>query len=150
MKLTSIQSTAAKLPHHGSKRDCADDALQVMFSLENNNEKFALISANGINHPDGEVLEKLEKHAIKPYCTNLHPSCGASVHQLSDTTDVDPILGKYINQLKSNLKVQPCQGDIRFTIFDDGTHTIDREHRALCGYRGEFSPLFPGMAGLVR
>lgn len=142
--LQSIESTAVKLPHHGSKRDCTRDTFEVAFFSDDHMDKFAIISANGINHPDGEVLDMLEKLGIMPYCTNLHPKCGANVHQLSNTAGVNPIIGKYINQLSSNLKVQPCQGDIQFTIFDDGTYEIDREHKALCGFRGEFDDLFPG------
>lgn len=140
--LPSIYSTAVKLPHHGSKRDCTNDTFDVVFENDENADRYALISANGIKHPHGDVLQALEKRGVKPYCTNLHSNCGANVHKLINASGLDPLLGKYLNQLSVEAPPQPCQGDITFTIFDDGTYDIDRELKVPCGYRGEFDGLF--------
>ncbi len=135
--LTKIDSTAVKLPHHGSKHDCTDDAFEVAFSSEADGMKYALISANGVKLPDHEVLQSLEARGIRPYCTNLHPACGNNIQLLLQKSDLDPVLASYINQLSVDAVSQPCQGDITFTIKSDGTQQIDREYQVPCGFRGE-------------
>src|SRR3546814_4125125 len=72
------------------------------------------------------VLRALEAQNIKPYCTNLHRSCGANVERLLNTSDLDPLLGKYLNQLSNEPMKQPCQGDITFTVNSDGSRSEER------------------------
>lgn len=140
--LKEVRSTGVKLPHHGSKRDCTDDALSSTFHSDDISDKYAFISANGVKHPDLEVLRALEERGIKPYCTNLHPACGANVERLVQHRGIDPVLAKYINELSVRPTPQPCQGDITFTINDDGTYQVTRERNMPCGFRGEFADLF--------
>lgn len=140
--LQAIHSIAVKMPHHGSKRDCTNDTLNVVFPEDDDVDRFALISANGVKLPHEDVLSELETRGIKPYCTNLHRKCGANVHRLINTTGIDPILGKYLNQLSVDARIQPCQGDITFTIYSGGGYALDREYNVPCGFRGEFGPLF--------
>ncbi len=142
--LKRVNSEAVKLPHHGSKRDCTSDTLDVVFRQTGN--RYAFISADGIRHPDVEVLTALEERGIRPYCTNLHSSCGANVQRLIPTVGLDPVLGRYLNQLASAPYRQACQGDITFSISDDGECAIDREYQVPCAYRGEVDDLLSPLA----
>lgn len=146
--LKTVHSIAVKLPHHGSELDCTKDMLDVAYSDDDFSEegapnRYAFISANGAKHPHESVLQELQKRGIKPYCTNLHKSCGANVHHLLDTAGVVPLLGKYINQMSMDgPQKEVCQGNIIFTIEDNGDHHIDRETRVPCDLRGELDDLF--------
>lgn len=157
-RLDSVHSHAVKMPHHGSEKDCSKEMLDVAYSAENfskdneiddevdnENKRYAFISANGVKHPSESVLRELERRGILPYCTNLHKSCGANIHQLINVIGIEPVLGKYLNQLSSDESYMSCQGDITFTINDDGTCNLDREANVPCGFRGEFKGLFAGL-----
>lgn len=140
--LSTIHCLAAKLPHHGSRRDCTRETLDVVFGENDKTEKFAFISANGVKLPNEEVLKDLLNRGIKPYCTNLHTKCGANVRSLINTNGINPVLGKYINQISINSAQQACQGDIIFTVLHNGKHSIEREYKFPCGYRNELGDLF--------
>ena len=137
--LNPIHSTAVKIPHHGSKHDCTADVLEVAFLTKEDEERYAFISANGVKHPHEDVLQALEDRNIKPYCTNLHKKCGANVHKFIKVAGLDPVLGKYINQLSEEVVVQPCQGDITFEIDETGATTLSRQRKIPCGFRGELN-----------
>ncbi len=75
----SISACAVNLPHHGSKIDCNAEVIQQLFDLKSGETLFAVTSADGQSHPDFEVIERLQKLGIQPYCTNLTPTCGGTV-----------------------------------------------------------------------
>lgn len=136
----AVQSPAVNLPHHGSKYDCTDEILSRLFAQDG--EQFAFISANGLSHPDHEVIRFLEANGILPYCTNLIPACGAMLYHL-DTfqfAEFEPTLARWLRE-KREPSVQTCQGDITVRIHSDGHYEISTETRNACGYRGDFAPL---------
>ena len=132
-----------KLPHHGSKKDNKEDVIHFLYS-DKSKKTFAGISANGHQHPNQEVLIALEKEGIKPYCTNLTPMCGANVTEIKTLpANIEPKLAKWIKELSPDASViQPCQGNITFTIKPHQDISIQRQFNAPCKFRGEFSKLF--------
>lgn len=138
----TIEAHLVNLPHHGSKYDCPPDVLSRLFSHDGH--RVAITSANGISHPDPEVISWLEANNVMPYCTNLIPACGAIMYQLNrfQFTDFEPVLARWLAELREpRATAQPCQGDITVRIHPDGRHEISTETGNACAYRGDFQPL---------
>jgi beta-lactamase superfamily II metal-dependent hydrolase len=131
---SEICCKAAKLPHHGSSRDCIDETYEVLFG-DDCVESISLISANGTSHPSKVTLANLEKRKILPYCTNFHEVCGNNVVEIKNPADVSPLLIKYINQLSDRRRMIPCQGDIVFSISRTGTLNVETQYKNFCGFR---------------
>jgi beta-lactamase superfamily II metal-dependent hydrolase len=136
-----IQTRVVKLPHHGSHIDCDPVVLRNLF--ETTGERAAVISANGRSHPDEEVLDWLEADGVSPYCTNLVPQCGAKVTRLLPLPGLDPLLARWLQEVsEAGAQVQPCQGDVRILIDDDGRISVTPQFAHPCGYRGDYGALF--------
>jgi hypothetical protein len=139
-KSISLSGDAVNLPHHGSKYDCEPDVLTQLFSATG--RRVGLTSANGITHPDLEVIEWLQKNSIEPYCTNLIPACGANAQRLLVLPGLEPQLARWAREVADNAgQVQSCQGDIVVRIEDNGDWHVVPEHRNNCGFRGDYDRL---------
>ena len=136
----TLDGHAVNLPHHGSKYDCSPEVLAQLFSMDG--ERYGVTSANGISHPDVGVIEWLEKNSIKPYCTNLIPSCGANAQRLLILPNIEPQLARWIREVATTVEVQACQGDIKICIEDSGNITVTPEYDHLCAYRGDYRRFF--------
>jgi beta-lactamase superfamily II metal-dependent hydrolase len=139
----NLNAIAAKLPHHGSKHDCQDQVLQMIYGEVKPTEKLpiACISANGgVHHPHSSVLKSLAEKKIKPYCTNLAKQCGNNIKNLPLAPQLDPTLLRYINTVAddSNSARQPCQGDITICINDQGEFSISTQYENSCALRGDY------------
>lgn len=135
-----INATVVNLPHHGSSRDCPDDVLEQLFASQG--DRAGITSANGHSHPGFEVIKWMENHAVKPYCTNLIPQCGANAQKLLTLPNLEPRLQRWVREVATSAnKVQPCQGDVSIIIDAAGKIEIDREFKNACMYRGEYIAL---------
>ncbi len=135
-----LHATAAKLPHHGSKKECKPGVLKYIFAKDG--ERVACISANGRSHPHGETLAELQKQGVKPYCTNLARYCGAEerkllVHDASHKPDLMLFLNRVLEEIPGE-SIQPCQGDVVIHIDDDGELKTNTEYDLLCPYRDSY------------
>jgi hypothetical protein len=127
------------LPHHGSRLDCTPSVLSRLFSADG--LRMAFTSANGVSHPDQEVISWLEVNGILPYCTNLIPACGAMLFTIERRTEYEPRLSRWLAEVEYNKAlVQTCQGDIEIKISSSGERTVTTETGNSCGYRGDFAP----------
>lgn len=137
------QSAAVKLPHHGSKYDCTNTVLDILFGnrVTQVTNPIACISANGKTHPDGDVLNALVNRNIKPYCTNVSRRCGAKKMEPITSPEIDPALLKFINSASIDTYTtgQPCQGDITLELSVGCSIKVTTEHRNLCPLRGELN-----------
>ncbi len=139
----SIVSGAVKLPHHGSERDCSPSVMGYLF--DDSIDRYAFISADGQSHPSDGVLRWLRDHGIRPYCTNLSRGSGATVRRLVNVEGLDPVLGRWINQLAEGQDVvQVCQGDIVFSIAGSGRTRIATQYSHTCGCGTEIDALLAG------
>jgi hypothetical protein len=144
-KNTSLSGDVVNLPHHGSRYDCNPDVLTQLFSAAG--RRVGISSANGMTHPDLEVIQWLQKNSIQPYCTNLIPACGANAQRLLILPDLEPQLARWIREVADAGQMQSCQGDVVVRIEDNGDWDVVTEHRNLCGYRGDYDTLFPVVKG---
>jgi beta-lactamase superfamily II metal-dependent hydrolase len=138
----TVAAALVNLPHHGSKYDCPPDVLSGLFSKDG--ERAAFTSANGLSHPDHEVILWLEANGVLPYCTNLIPACGATLYQLHQLQfpDVEPTLARWLREVREpRASAQACQGNITIRILPAGRHEIETETGNTCGYRGDYAPL---------
>ena len=140
----TLASVAVKLPHHGSKQDCHDNVLDLLYQGSALTEKAPIgcISADGRSHPHPEVLDNLRKRGIKPYCTNLAKRCGANLHELTQAPNIDPVLVRFINSVavdSSDKTRQACQGDITIHIDDESLLSIKTQYQHPCPLRGDYS-----------
>ncbi len=128
-------AVAVKLPHHGSRRDCAPEVIDHIFA--DDGERIAAISANGRSHPHTETYATLEERDIKPYCTNLATQCGANIHSMLVVPDLDPVLRRYLASYSEPVgtAIQPCQGDIEIRIDGDGKLSVTPQFNHACPYR---------------
>lgn len=135
-----LHADAAKLPHHGSQKECRPRIIEYIFG--DNDKRFACISANGRSHPDSETLVELKRQNILPYCTNLAKDCGGQMNKVFPLdTQIDPKLLLYLNRVMDESLVdsqQPCQGDITITIDNDGALSVTPERDLPCPYRGGY------------
>ena len=138
-----LSAQAVNLPHHGSKADCSSEILRQMFDKDQSQPRFAISSADGQSHPSVEVIEDLERLGVKPYCTNLIPSCGATVSNMMPLgDDLDPELARWLREVSDRpRRVQSCQGDITLEINDRGDILVTPEFGRPCGYRGDYDNL---------
>jgi hypothetical protein len=138
-----LSFSAAKLPHHGSAHDCTDSVLDYLFDSSHQNQKIAMISADGSkHHPAESVLNGLKSRSIHPYCTSLSKMCGGNkVHTLVSAASIPKDLLRQINILGAQSplrRAQPCQGDVCIEIPPAGPVTVQREHNHPCPLRGDF------------
>jgi beta-lactamase superfamily II metal-dependent hydrolase len=138
-KNSRLSGDVVNLPHHGSKHDCEPDVLMQLFSSAG--RRIGITSANGITHPDLEVIEWLQKNSIEPYCTNLIPACGANAQRLLILPGLEPQLARWVREVADDGQVQACQGDVVLRIEDNGDWDVIPEHRNMCGYRGDYDRL---------
>lgn len=139
--MSTHDSSASKLPHHGSRIDCDSHVLDTIYTTVGSEEKLkiALISANGQTHPNHSVLDDLVSRGIKPYCTNLAKRCGANIQEMQLSSNTDPHLMRYVNSVAVNNTVQSCQGDICLIIDDQGKLSVTTQYNHPCHLRGDFS-----------
>ena len=139
----NLDASVVKLPHHGSKKDCAADVLDFVYAGDQA-ERIAIISANGKKHPDAETLVWLKERNIKPYCTGLATLCHDKVADLHNYSEFEPSLAKFIaaNAEPSEKMVRPCQGEVILSIDSVGKLAVDSEYRAFCPYRADIPGLF--------
>lgn len=137
-KPLKLRALAAKLPHHGSREDCAPDVLRNIFS--STGSEIACISANGRTHPHLEVLRDLEASKIAPYCTNLSVDCGAKFREVISGPELSPRLLRFLSTIQepSQYDKKPCQGDIHLSILATGDIKIYPEFDNACPYRHNF------------
>lgn len=114
--LTNLGMTIIKAPHHGSKNNNTIELYEYLFHPSVNN-RYLLISANGISHPHIELFKIIDKLKIIPACTNISKSCIKS--NVGDSTN----LNKFPKEFQSFLisydiedTPQECQGDIKLSI----------------------------------
>lgn len=136
----SINSNVAKLPHHGSQQDCSPKVLDHIFGnppVTEEDERIALISANGATHPSAEVLKELMRRGISPYCTSRAKICGgASIPVLVTDNEIDPRLLRDINSYAETPVLEgTCQGDITVSIDSNGGITVTTQFNTPCGFR---------------
>jgi hypothetical protein len=136
----ALSAQAVNLPHHGSKYDCTPEVLCQLFAPVG--QRFGVTSADGISHPNIEVIEWLEANGVAPFCTNLIPECGANVQKLLALPGIDPELARWVREVARTSEVQPCQGDVVIAIDDGGAISVVPEHNHPCGYRGDYRRLF--------
>jgi len=137
-----VQAPLVNLPHHGSEYDCSPEILSRLFAQSG--FRAAFTSANGLSHPDHEVILWLEANGVMPYCTNLIPACGGMLYQLHQfqLSDFEPTLARWLREVREpRASAQTCQGDITVRIRPDGQHEILTETGNTCGYRGDYAPL---------
>ncbi|MDO8863718.1 hypothetical protein Q6D67_18660 [Haliea sp. E1-2-M8] len=137
-----LEGGVVKLPHHGAKADCNDSVLEYLFSGDAEQERIALISANGNpHHPDKEVLLSLKQRGIKPYCTNLSTMCGGQVARMRSIPSLPVDLRRFVN-FYADPSVgtdQPCQGAIQVTFASGCSHVdVSREYSHPCALRGDY------------
>lgn len=143
-KNISVSAHAVNLPHHGSKYDCTTDVLNQLFAATG--YRAAITSADGISHPDADVIKWLAKSDIEPFCTNLMPMCGAAVMMFM-LPGYDPKLTRWLREVSGGpATAQPCQGDITVTIDPAGTVDVTPEHASACQFRGPFKALLSQIA----
>ena len=136
-----INAQVVNLPHHGSRHDCDDATLSQLFAP--NGDRVAVTSANGLSHPDLEVIKWLESKKIPPYCTNLIPACGANTCKLLILGQYDPQLARWLREVADNAgQVQACQGDVTVHVNEDGNFDVVPEHSNACAFRGDYDTLF--------
>jgi beta-lactamase superfamily II metal-dependent hydrolase len=139
-KNISIKGQVVNLPHHGSKYDCDDGVISQLFS--NTGDRFAITSANGLTHPDLDVIKFLEQNQIRPYCTNLIPACGANAQRLL-LLPCEPNLARWLREVAENQgQVQVCQGDVTVRVSRDGNFDVIPQHANACDFRGDYRSLF--------
>lgn len=135
-----LDAKLAKLPHHGSYKDCKSDVIDYIFVSEG--LRYACISANGRSHPHQETLVELKDRNILPYCTNLATACGAEANNVMlHDSSIKPDLVLFLNRVLEEIPgrhYQPCQGNITFVIDDNGELSIKTEHGLPCPYRGDY------------
>jgi beta-lactamase superfamily II metal-dependent hydrolase len=136
-----LNGHAVNLPHHGSKYDSPPEVLTQLFASEG--DRYGITSANGSSHPDIGVIEWLESNSVKPFCTNLIPSCGANAQRLLVLPDVEPQLARWIREVAVTAETQACQGNIKVSIAENGDLSVTPEYAHPCAYRGDFLALFP-------
>lgn len=144
----SFAASIVKLPHHGSKKDCREDVLDILFGISgkepSDRKLIALISSNGkAHHPSPLVLAALQKKGILPYCTNLAKVCGGGkVQTLLNDSTISPSLRRFLNSVDNDLSRHgptPCQGDIAVTIDAFGAVSVNRQFGNACAYRGDYA-----------
>lgn len=138
-----INADLAKLPHHGSDKDCKQEIIDYIFTPDG--DRFACISANGRSHPHKNTLMALKKQNVMPYCTNLAIDCGAAARKsvLYDNS-LKPDLALFLNRALEEIpgqRYQPCQGNISIIIDDTGNLSIETEHGLPCPYRGDYDSI---------
>jgi competence protein ComEC len=144
----NVAANVVKLPHHGSRHDCAPQALTSLFGVgaaARTTAPIAIISANGRSHPAPEVLSWLQTQGIAPYCTGLSKACGSGKRcQLAAAPELDPALEFFVTTSmtdESRLGTSQCQGDITVQIDPNGRINVQRQYNALCAFRGDYERL---------
>jgi hypothetical protein len=141
---TALSGDVVNLPHHGSRIDCEKAVLVQVFAAAG--RRIGVTSANGLSHPDLDVIRWLSSNKIEPYCTNLIPACGANAQQLLTLPGIDPGLARWIREVSANTgQVQTCQGDIVVRIDENGELEVVPEHANHCGFRAD-DPLFGALS----
>lgn len=141
----TAESQIVKIPHHGSKRDNSPKLLATMYSGQNGeNKKIAILSADGVRHPDAEVMIELERQGVDCYCTNLFQPGASAVHQLITDAGIERRLLSSLNLVSEGAKAQKrvCQGDITISINPSGYVGVSTERSMMCACRNIFNPLF--------
>jgi beta-lactamase superfamily II metal-dependent hydrolase len=142
-----LHASVVKLPHHGSRHDCTEGAIDYFFGERAKiKRRVALISADGRSHPAPATLKALHSRGILPYCTNLAKICGGNVRRMFVGPGIAADVAKWINAHDPNLSdaTRPaCQGDICVAVRPDGELTVTRQHNNACAYRGDLDLLPP-------
>lgn len=136
----SLNAHVAKLPHHGSHLDCDPLVLDYIFgnrTAPHDDDRFAIISADGRSHPSASVLADLRSRGIDPYCTGLSHSCsGAVAIQSVSSNLIDPALVKFVAGVaEPSTRSAPCQGHIQLCIKPDGVIDIATQRGLACAMR---------------
>jgi hypothetical protein len=140
-----VRSNIAKLPHHGSEKDCTEKNLSHMFlDDEAGVERIACISANGKSHPHPDTIKILSEKSIKPYCTNLSDFCGANIQELVTSPEFDAEFNHFLCLISEpgHKSIQPCQGDVAISITATGALEISSQYQNDCPYRGDLDGIF--------
>lgn len=136
-----MKADVVKLPHHGSKKDSNGAVLDSLFRPANDEQpRFAIISAEGRQHPAEEILKALADRGILPYCTNLAKQCGARSDLKVEIPNLSPVAKRDILQMVDETEHQarePCQGIVTISVDATGQISIGTEHAVLCPYRVE-------------
>jgi beta-lactamase superfamily II metal-dependent hydrolase len=133
----NLNANFYKVSHHGSKYDNDDSVLNYVFGNSIKDCKahsYAIISSDGISHPDLEVLDLFSTQSIKPFCTNLSKNC--SKVQGFNFEAAGSIPGGFLEQLscfKTFVTPIACQGNIYLKITKKNVQ-INSENNLICPY----------------
>lgn len=148
----SLSADLVNLPHHGSRRDADPLVLDYLFGSHSGDgnaraaadnvaqdDRIAIISADGRSHPDGDVLKHLGRKKIRPFCTNLSRVCSSAQPTPNVSCHgVEKVLERFVASAAiATSKPATCQGDVCVTIDPDGAISVARQFEVPCAFRGE-------------
>lgn len=140
------------LPHHGSKRDADPLVLDYLFGTQrtgrtgrealdpvDQDDRIAIVSADGRSHPHGDVLRHVGDRGIRPFCTSLSKVCSPAQPVPNVACHgVEQVLERFVASAAiPTSRPATCQGDICVSISSDGTVTVERQFNVPCAFRGE-------------
>jgi beta-lactamase superfamily II metal-dependent hydrolase len=151
---SKIQSSICKIPHHGSKHDCNDSFVELVFGKnENSSTKLGIISANGTTHPHKEAFQKLHNSGVVTMCTNMAPFHFNAAHRLITDNQLSPEFLSTLNlyaEPASRQSSQPCRGDITVTIDQNGHINTTSQYDPLCACSALFDKLANSQLNIIQ
>ena len=128
-----FEAAGVKVSHHGSKRGFHEEVWRHMVS---NQRTHAAISAGvGYGHPDPTVITSLCSMGVRLHCTNFPEFClrrrPADLSKFEGLPERSKLALIMLDQ-SNNSALQPCNGNIRFDLNDDGSCVVENEIETFC------------------
>lgn len=132
----ALNGNLVKLAHHGSDKDNTEKILKFQYGTANG-LRMAAISADGSSHPAAEVLARLQRLSVAPYCTNMAGCCyqQLSKNDFSNAGKLDEKLRELLFHYNAFKKCIPCQGNIELEIRSNGEFSVNSERNTFCPNR---------------
>ncbi|WP_368865115.1 ComEC/Rec2 family competence protein [Stenotrophomonas maltophilia] len=147
-----LSADIVNLPHHGSRRDADPLVLDYLFGTHttgrarrengdpiDQDDRIAIVSADGRSHPHGDVLRHIGARGVRPFCTNLSKVCSPAQPVPNVACHgVEQVLERFVASAAiPTSRPATCQGDICVSISTDGSVSVDRQFNVACAFRGE-------------
>ena len=129
--ISNLGADFLKVSHHGSKDNYEDEIIDYI--LKNEENIYALISANGKSHPHLNVLKSLNSRSCLIRCTNLLDKCAPNLAGMIDLSNTSMEIAVMISKYEISTDPVMCQGDMMIE-FQNGQIGYSSETQMPCVY----------------
>jgi beta-lactamase superfamily II metal-dependent hydrolase len=129
----TFEAAGVKVSHHGSRQGFHEEVWKHI--IRDDGTHAAISAGVGYRHPHPTVINSLHSLGVQLHCTNFPEHClktkPADLSKFEGLPEKSKLALIMLDQ-SNNSRLQPCNGNIRFNLHDNGACVVENERERFC------------------